>query len=161
MITVISSIIKSESVQQDGSVLVTEEHTLSNGLIVTVPYQAANPEDIQDILAARAVAIEEDAQRKARIAAEAHNFEMPLHKSEFRDRYLPEEQGAVALFYATYLQNEQLTVEQKAAITAGIDYYKDAGSIYLSHPLTIAAVQMHEQLGLIAAGRAVQILGIE
>jgi len=161
MITIVSSIIKSESVQQDGSVLVTEEHALSNGQIVTVPYQAANAEDIQGILAARATKIEEEAQRKERTTAEAHNFEMPLHKSEFRDRYLPEEQGAVSLFYATYLQNEHLTTEQKAAITAGIDYYKDAGSIYLNHPLTIAAVQMHEQLGLIATGRAAQILGIE
>lgn len=160
--SIIESRIRSQSAQQDGTVLVVEEHELSDGRIITTPpYYAQSEADIQLTLQARAVKIQTELDVKARIEAEANNYEIPLAKSEFRDRYTPEEQGVVEYQYATYLTNELYTAEQKATIAAGRAYFNDVRGVVLTNPLTIAGVQMHEELGWIAAGRANEILGIE
>lgn len=161
MAIIIESRIKSQSNQQDGTILVVEEHELSDGRIVTQPYYAQTEADIQPILQARASKIQAELDAKARIEAEASNYEIPLTKAEFRDLYTLAEQGAIELQYATYLASENYTTEQKAMIAAGRAYFNDARSVYLSNALTIAGVQLHESLGWIAPGRAAQILAGE
>lgn len=155
---IVSSQIVSQSVQQDGTTLVTERHADHTGRDYTHSYYAQPGADLDAILAQRANNLGAEIDKREYEAAEALNFVIPLKKDEFRNLYTAEEQAAVSLFYETYLTNTNLTDAQKAQIAAGIQYYRDVTSIYLTHPLTIASVQMHETLGLIAPGRAAQIL---
>jgi hypothetical protein len=148
-------------VQQDGSVLVTEEHTLSNGWVILVPYQAASADDIQPILEARALRIEARAQQLQRIRDEENNFEMPISRREFRKRFTQVEQEKIAMIYATYTTNTNLTNTQKERIAFSREYLNESDAILLSDPVVIAIVNRYEQFGLIATGRAAQILGIE
>lgn len=137
---------------------ITERHTHSDGTTQLHSYITDMTLDIDLTMQLRAQKM--NAVIAAREAAEAaaNNFEVPLFKSEFRDRFTDAEQAAISEFNATFASNPNLTAEQIASIRAGLDYYNDAGRIYLSNPKTIAFVQMYEALGLIGVGRAAEVL---
>ncbi|MDD2885279.1 MAG: hypothetical protein PHT48_09575 [Dechloromonas sp.] len=157
---VTESYIESTSQQADGTILVVERHVISDGRIVTKTYYAQNESDIQPIMQAMAVKIQADLDAKARITAEAHNYELPLSRRDFIDRYTLAEQGVIQTQYLTFMSNPNYTDEIKGHIAAGKAYFDAGNSVYLSSPLTIAGVQLHEALGWIAPGRANEILGI-
>lgn len=155
---IISSEIINQVTQADGRIDVTERHTYDDGATQDISYLADAALDLQLILEQRATSINTAIQLKEAALAEANNFELPLHKAEFRDLFTQSERENIDEFNATYLDNPLLTTEQKRAIRSGLAYYTDAKRIYLSNPQTISTVQMYEALGLIGAGRAVEIL---
>lgn len=156
---IVSSQIADISDEGNGLIHVVERHLDHNGREYMINYDAVADFDTAAVLAMRAENLGAEIDRREAERQEALNFSIPLAKDEFRSLYTAEEQAAVSYFYATYLQNPNLSDELKAQITAGIDYYKDVKNVHLNHPLTIAAVNMHETLGLIGTGRAAEILG--
>jgi hypothetical protein len=81
-----------------------------------------------------------------------------LTKLEFRRKLTDAERPYIDEFNATFESNGLLTVEQKRAIRSGLEDYKVAQEVNLDDPQTQAMVQLYEALGLIAAGRATEIL---
>lgn len=155
---IISSEIISDIPQIDGRRDITELHLYSDGATQVINYLADADLDIQYIASQRAININLELDRKEKELAEAMNFEVPLYKAEFRDLFTATEQILIDNFNASYQDNPNLSAEQKAGILSALAYYADAGRVYLSHPKTIAFVQMYEALGLIGAGRASEIL---
>lgn len=154
---VTSQIIK-QVPQIDGRIDVTERHTYDDGATQDINYLADSGVDLQLVIEQRAININAVIQAKELALVEAMNFEVPLHKAEFRDLFTQEERESIDEFNATYLDNPALTVEQKRAIRSGLAYYTDAKRIYLSNPQTIATLYMYEALGLIGSGRVLEIL---
>jgi len=144
--------------QQDGRISVTEKHTYSDGGLYLYPYFAQPDWDLQEVANQRAFNINAEFTRKELQAAEAMNFEIPLTKTEFRERFTTAEQIAIDNFNASYQSNSVLTTEQKAAILSALEHYKDTTRIYLSLQKTIDMVTMYESLGIIATGRAAEVL---
>lgn len=155
---IVSSEIISQVPQVDGRIDVTERHTYDDGATQDINYLADPTLDLQLVASQRAANINAAIQAKELALAEAMNFEVPLHKAEFRDLFTATERENIDEFNATYLDSQILTAEQKRAIRSGLAYYADAKRIYLSNMQTIATVQMYEALGLIGSGRAVEIL---
>jgi hypothetical protein len=84
-------------------------------------------------------------------SAPAH---VTLTKLEFRRLFTLSERAGID----DYVASSTLTDAQKA-MTRTLQYdLSIASEVALDDPLTVAGVQMLEQFGLIAAGRAVQIL---
>lgn len=144
--------------QQDGRISVTERHTYDDGGLYLYPYFAQSDWDLQAVADQRAAAMNAEFARKEAQAAEAMNFEIPLTKTEFRDRFTTTEQIAIDNFNATYQANPGLTAEQKAAILSALEHYRDTTRVYLGLQKTIDIVSLWEALGLIANGRAAEVL---
>ena len=107
----------------------------------------------------RAVRLSAELLAREAASLEASSGELPLTKYQFRQRFTFPERVAIDQFNGgSYLSSELLTVEQKMAMTTMLEDYKAASEVRLSDPATIAAVQMYEGLGLIAYGRAVEVL---
>lgn len=155
---IISSEIISDIPQVDGRRDVTERHTYSDGATQDINYLADADLDALFIASQRAININQELDRKEREVTEAMNFEVPLYKAEFRDLFTATEQILIDNFNASYQNSPGLSAEQKAGILSALAYYADASRVYLSHPKTIAFVQMYEALGLIGSGRAAEIL---
>jgi len=155
---IVNSVILKQVPQVDGRIDVTERHTYSDGAVQDINYLAASTLDLQLVANLRAENINKELEAKALAEAEALNFEVPLFKAEFRDKFTTEEQVMIDNFNASYQSNPNLSSEQKAGILSALAYYADAGRVYLSHPKTIAFVHMYEQLGLIGQGRASEVL---
>ena len=96
-----------------------------------------------------------DALAKALAEAVALNYEVPVSKYAFRQRFTAEERYAMDAFNAGYEANAQLTDQQRAAIRTALNDFNAADYVHLS--LALPALQMYEALGLIAAGRAAVI----
>jgi len=155
---IISSEIIRQTLQLDGRFDVTERHTYDDGATQDINYLAAADLDLQFIANQRAANINAAIQAKEAALAIATNFEVPLHKAEFRDLFTVPERENIDEFNATYLDNPNLTTEQKRSIRSGLAYYADAKRVYLSDAQIIATVNMYEALGLIAVGRATVVL---
>lgn len=156
---ILSSDIKESVTQIDGRISVTEKHTYDDGTIYLHAYLAPADFDLQTVAEQRAVNMNAEFERRELQVAEAMSFEIPLTKTEFRDRFTTAEQIAIDNFNATYQSNSALTVEQKAAILSALQHYADTTKVYLNLQKTIDIVLMYESLGLIAPGRAAEVLG--
>lgn len=66
--------------------------------------------------------------------------------------------AAIDEFNAGYATNPLLTAEQKAALRVTLEDYRAAQNILPTDSGTIRGVQMYEALGLIAVGRAAEVL---
>lgn len=145
---IVSSVILTDTLQVDGSRSVLERHTDQSGKGYDLQYFAAPGLDLQAVLAERAARLGAEIDARLAAEAEAANFTLPLTRKQFLDRF-------TALEYAA--------VRAAAAQNATLDFYWQklmvAESVYLSNAETQAGVQMLEQTGLIAAGRATEILG--
>lgn len=155
---IVESILRDNVLQADGTRNVTERHTDHKGGVHDVTYRCPVGIDPQLVMEERAAKL--GAQIDARDAAEvvARDFALPYTKFQFRQRYTLDEQKAIDDFNATFESNAQLTAEQKAEIRTALENFKASGGVYLNDPATISGVQMHEDLGLIAVGRAAEIL---
>jgi hypothetical protein len=145
---ILTSQIITATEQQDGSRSVHERHTDHNGKSYDVVYFAPVGMDIDLVLASRAAKMGAEIDAKQAAEAESANYTLPLTKKQFLD-----------LFTVT----EYATIKAAAAANATLDYYWQklmvAESVYLSDPQTIGGINLLEQAGLIAPGRAAEILG--
>jgi len=158
MTTVTSSEYTQGATQQDGKVRTNEVHLLSDGRTITFEYDCAQELDPAVVLQSRAQRINSELATREAAELEAMNGEVPLTKYEFRKRFTAAERYAIDAFNASFESNGALTEEQKAAIRTSQEDYKAAQAVALSDAATIAGVQMYESIGLIAAGRAAEIL---
>jgi hypothetical protein len=77
---------------------------------------------------------------------------------EFRRRFTADEQELVDEFNATFETNGLLTVAQKRKVRTGLKNFEAASGVVLSDPDIPAMLAMYEALGILASGRAAEIL---
>lgn len=146
---IVSSALLTDTLQADGSRSVLERHTDHHGKTYEVQYFCAPGLDPQTVLTSRARAMGAEIDAREAAEAEANNFEVPLTRKQFLDRFSAAEYAGI-----------KAAVE----INATLDFYWQklmvAESVYLTNAETVAGVNLLEQAGLIAAGRAAQILRV-
>lgn len=158
--TVTQSTYIAGSLQQDGvSYYVDEHHLLSDGRTVSYSYMNNGSLDPETVMQARAQRVEAEIQTREASLAAASQGAVPWTKFQFRQRFTASEQQAVDEFNSTFESSPGLTAEQKRQIRTGLKNLESSGAVYADNPATIAGVQMYESLGLIAPGRAAEILG--
>jgi len=81
-----------------------------------------------------------------------------LTKLMFRRLFTATEQKAIDRFNATFESHPALTDDQKDDVRTGLENYKAAGSVSLDDPDTGAVLGLYTALGILAAGRAQEIL---
>lgn len=145
--------------QQDGRRYTKERHLLDDGRSVDFEYLADDQINPNAVMTERAARLTAELQAQEASSAEAANGVIPLTKYQFRQRFTFPERVAIDQFNGgAYLVSDALTVEQKAGMTTMLEDYKAATEVRLDDPATISAVQMYEGFGLIAPGRAGEIL---
>jgi hypothetical protein len=107
-------------------------------------------------------------ERAARITAELMEADaslvaagigsIPLTKYQFRQLFTFDERVLIDDFNANYQTSNLLTDEQKDQLRTRLTDFDVTTEIHLTNPDVIAAVNMYEAIGLIAAGRSVEIL---
>lgn len=155
---IVQSEIRSITTQANGSRHVVERHTDHNGKTYDVSYFAAPELEVSPVLSSRATQMGAAIDARELASQEAANFEIPLTKYQFRQLFTYTERLAIDAFNRSFEDNGSLTVEQKAAIRTNLEDFSASGAVYLGNPATIAGVQLYETLGLIAVGRAAEIL---
>ena len=159
MTTVTASTAIAGNTQADGGSYVVETHLLSDGRTISYEYLAPAGLDIESVKVLRSAKIESTIQAREAAVGIVDASVVPLTKFEFRQLFAPTERAAIDAFNAGFEASGALSAEQKAAIRTNLEDYKASGAVYLNNPATIAGVQLYESLGLIAAGRAAEILG--
>ena len=145
--------------QQDGRRYIKERHLLDDGRSVDFEYLADDLVNPVLVMTERAARLSAELQAQEASSAEAANGVIPITKYQFRQRFTFPERVAIDQFNGgAYLVSDALTVEQKAGMTTMLEDYKAATEVRLDDPATISAVQMYEGFGLIAPGRAGEIL---
>ncbi len=91
---IINSVIKNESVAENGNRTITEQHTYDTGNVFLYPYIAQADWDINAILSTRAANINAELERRELEIAEANNFEIPLTPLDIQRRITPAEWAA-------------------------------------------------------------------
>lgn len=140
---IISSVIKSRTVQADGRIQVTESHTDQHGVVYDIKYTASSEADINDILLARGEALGLELDRREAIITEAHKFDVPLSQIEFLKRFTSAEHVGVNIAKKTDPEVEMVWNYVMAAING----------IYLSDPVTVGGLMLLEAKGLLEPGR--------
>lgn len=79
-------------------------------------------------------------------------------KLEFRRRFTPAEQEYIDEFNATFEGNERLSAEQKRKVRTGLKNFDAALDVSLADPDIPMLLGIYTMLGLLAEGRAVEIL---
>lgn len=98
---IVSSEILEAIPQQDGRISVTERHVYDDGGVYLYPYFAQAEWNLQEVAEQRAANMNAEFARREAQFAEAMSFEIPLTKTEFRDRLSTVEQIAIDNFHAT------------------------------------------------------------
>ena len=159
MTTIVSSTYIAGHPQQDGRRYINERHLLDDGRSVDFEYLADDLVNPVLVMTERAARLSAELQAQEASSAEAANGVIPLTKYQFRQRFTFPERVAIDQFNGgAYLVSDALTSEQKAGMTTMLEDYKAATEVRLDDPATISAVQMYEGFGLIAQGRAGEIL---
>lgn len=160
MITVVQTTVEEGPLQNDGvSRNVVERHVMSDGRTAQYVYLAGSGVDANVVAQARAQRLQADMQAMEASINEASNGAVPLTKYQFRQLFTYAERLSIDAFNADFESHPSLASEQKAAIRTNLNDYEASGAVYLDNPATVAGVQLYESLGLIAAGRAAEILG--
>ena len=81
-----------------------------------------------------------------------------LTKLEFRRRFTPDEQEGIDEFNATFEGNPDLTAAQKRKVRTGLKNFDASTSIAKSDPDIPLLLDLYTFVGLIAPGRAAEIL---
>lgn len=163
----ITSSYKLGTPQIDGRTPVVETHVsdLQPDRIVRKEYLAhldlqhpeyVNPDEVMQLRAAR-LASEESATGRAAALAASGSF--GLNKYEFRQLFTAAERPAIDAFIeGGYLTNPALTEAQKTQVGDGVRSYNATPFVELNNPDTVTMVNLFEAIGLIATGRAAEIL---
>lgn len=153
------STILSSVAQVDGRSYIVELHTDHEGKTYKVEYLADVGLDINKVMLARAVSMGAAIDLKAAARAEANNFKLPMYKYEFRQLFTQDEKEACDAFNRSFESNENLNDIQKAKIRSGLEDYAAAEMISLSNPFVLGMLSLYEAIGLLATGRAQEIIG--
>jgi hypothetical protein len=148
------------AVQADGRTRVTETHTLNDGGVPLVfEYDAGENVDPNLVMIARAERLNAEFAARDAALAEAQNGSIGLTKYQFRQLFAPAERIAVDAFNdGGYLVSQALTDTQKAAVKLALADWAVTSVVHLDNSDVIAMVNLYESLGLIAPGRAAEIL---
>lgn len=155
---IVSSEIVSSVEQVDGRFAVKERHVDQTGRTYDFDYLADATLDQQAVLVERALQLGARVDADYAVVAAASGFTIPLTKLQFRQRFTPTERMLIDAFNLGFETNPNLTDDQKSHLRTVLEDYKVAQEIRLADSGTIWGVQMYEALGLIAAGRAAEIL---
>lgn len=142
--------------QQDGRRYVKETHIDDNGTVYE--YEWLGSQDAQPVVDARAVKLIELLHVEAQAQAFVADTKLPLTKLKFERLFSDAEWAAAQVFNATFEANEYLSDAQKLAIKRGLNDYRIAVDVSLTDPGTIAIVTLYEAFGVIAHGRAAEVL---
>ena len=156
--TVIESVYSFGELQADGSTRVTESHRISDGRSVDFEYDCPANVDPSVVLTARAARVQSELQANEDALYIASQGAVPWTKYQFRQRFTALERMTIDAFNGSFETNAGLTSEQKAAIRTSLKDFETSGAVYRDNPSTVSGVQMYEVLGLIAPGRAAEIL---
>jgi hypothetical protein len=145
--------------QIDGRERVTESHLLADGRVVSFEYLADASVDKALVLSLRAERVAAEIAAREQAESIAADGTVALTKLQFRRLFSPTERAMIDAFNAGFEAHPALTDEQKAGVRTALADYTVASDIRLDDEATIAALYMYEALGLIAVGRAAEILG--
>jgi hypothetical protein len=144
---IVSSLIVSQVPQVDGRISVTERHRDHNGVDHDVVYLAPADMELDAVLSARAIKMGAEIDRREAIEAESLNFELPISQVNYVRRFTTTERHAI---YAATKTNVEVEDFWNMLLLA-------TGGVHLSAPEVQAGLQLFEQAGLIASGRAAVI----
>jgi hypothetical protein len=142
---IISSAIASQSVQVDGSILVHEQHTSSDGTIYDHIYFADPSLDIDAVCTARGINIGAELVKKQATLEAATNFEIPITPVELMRRLTPSEWSAF-----------QASTDTDIAYFRAI--FNKTSLIYRNDPLTQAGFTALVSAGILDAQRVSEVL---
>lgn len=145
-IGIVSSSIISRNPQEDGRVLITEEHIYSDGTSYRHTYLLEVGMDENFILSECAKAMGAELDLKAAQLALAMNYTLPISKVEYLLSFSEDETLAIQTASLT-----DKTVAQAMVVLANTPY------VYLNHPIVISSLAHFEATGLIGPGRKEQI----
>lgn len=154
----ISSSLFKTSPQKDGRESVTEFHSLDDGRVITFNYIADAKVNKELVLRLRAQRVADELLEREQAEEIASQGAVALTKLQFRRLFLPTERVKIDAFNVNFENHPALSQEQKAVIRTALADYTVASDIRLDDEATISAIYMYEALGLIAAGRAAEIL---
>jgi len=141
----ITSTVKSQSIQADGSILVTEEHTDSSGQTYLQTYLSIDASLIEAVCVERGIQLGLELERREQVLQEATNFEIPLTPVEVMRRLSPTE-------WASF----------QASTDSNIVYFREVFNkttqIYRNNPLTQASLQALVSAGILASERVSAVL---
>lgn len=155
---ILSSEFTDGDVQADGRRYVYERHTFDNGGFVEYTYMADETIDPAIVMAARAARLNAEMAAKEAALMIASDGALPLTKLQFRRLFSADEQKAIDRFNIQFESRSDLTDGQKDSVRSGLENFKVVQDVSLSDPATQQAVMTYEALGLIAPGRAAEIL---
>lgn len=156
---IISSAILVATPQADGSTSVQERHTDHNGKTYDVSYFAPEGIDINLVVSSRATRIGAEIDAREAADALAADFVLPVSKVAWRRRFTATEQDALDAFNGgEYLTHPALDEPTKGAIRRGLVLYEVTQEVNPQDPDTQALLGLYEMLGLIAPGRAAEIV---
>ncbi len=157
--TKLSSSVFKVNRQKDGRESVTEFHSLDDGRVITFNYLADTKVNKELVLRFRAQRVLDEILEREQAQEIAAQGAVALTKLQFRRLFSPEERIKVDAFNVSFENHPLLSKDQKASIRTALADYNVASDIRLDDAATIAALYMYEALGLIAFGRAKEILG--
>jgi hypothetical protein len=143
---IINSVIKTSQPQQNGTLLVHEQHTDQNGVIYDHVWNAPADADIELTAQLRGANIGVELDRRAAAAAEAHDFEIPLTIDDIIKRL---DLAELAAFYASTDPNVGV---------ARIVFDRWSGPVYRSDALTQQLFGVIQAAGILSAERVAEVL---
>lgn len=142
--------------QQDGRRYVKETHVDDDGS--AFEYEWLGSQDAQPVVDARAAKLIELLKVKAQAQTFVADTKLPLTKLKFERLFSDTEWAAAQTFNTTFETSEYLSDDQKLTIRRGLNDYKIAVDVSLTDPGTIAIVTLYEAFGVLAPGRAAEVL---
>lgn len=142
--------------QADGRRYVTERHTDDAGKVYE--FEWLGSQDASLVLSARAALLSNQITAQREAEALVAGTRLPLTKLQFERRFTDVEWQAAQDFNAGFESIPQLTAEQKLMIRRGLNDYKIALDVSLTDAGTVTLVTLYEAFGVIAPGRASEVL---
>ena len=142
--------------QVDGRRYVTERHVDDTGKVYDFEWLGA--QDVGLVLSARAALLDGQITAQREAQALVLGTRLPWTKLQFERRFTDAEWSDAQDFNAGFEFIPQLSSEQKLTIRRGLNDYKIALDVSPTDPGTIALVSLYEAFGVIAPGRAAEVL---
>lgn len=142
--------------QVDGRRYVKERHLDNLGKVYE--FEWLGSQDASLVLQARVQALNTQLVAQADALSLVADTRLPLTKLQFERRFTDLEWDAIQGFNTSYTIHPALTDVQKLSIKRGLAEYAVAQDISLTDSGTTSLVNLYETLGLLAAGRAVEVL---
>lgn len=142
--------------QVDGRRYVKERHIDTAGKVYE--FEWLGDQDAELVMTARAQELTTQLNAQALALAVVSGTRLPLTKLQFERRFTDVEWAAIQAFNAAYEQHPALTNAQKLSIKRGLSEYALALDISLTDVGVVTLVTLYQALGLVADGRAAEVL---